>query len=131
MVCICVGISVSLIFIMRLASLQLSDDSYFNSDFAIQELSVYPERGLIYDRNGNLLVANQPSYELIIVPENTTEFDTISFAKLIDMNPDELKKEINSSIKYSTKLPSVIKSQISKERNAFLQEKIWLFEGFI
>ena len=123
-------ISVSLIFIMRLASLQLSDDSYFNSDFAIQELSVYPERGLIYDRNGNLLVANQPSYELIIVPENTTEFDTISFAKLIDMNPDELKKEINSSIKYSKKLPSVIKSQISKERNAFLQEKIWLFEGF-
>ena len=123
-------ISVSFIFIMRLASLQLSDDSYFNSDFAIQELSVYPERGLIYDRNGNLLVANQPSYELIIVPENTTEFDTISFAKLIDMNPDELKKEINSSIKYSTKLPSVIKSQISKERNAFLQEKIWLFEGF-
>ena len=123
-------ISVSLIFIMRLVSLQLSNDSYFNSDFAIQELSVYPERGLIYDRNGNLLVANQPSYELIIVPENTTEFDTISFAKLIDMNPDELKKEINSSIKYSTKLPSVIKSQISKERNAFLQEKIWLFEGF-
>ena len=123
-------IIVSVIFIIRLASLQLSSDSYFNSDFAIQELSVYPERGLIFDRNGNLLVANQPSYELIIIPENTSEFDTISFANLIDMNPNELKKEINSSIAYSTKLPSVIKSQISKEKNAFLQEKIWLFEGF-
>jgi len=123
-------IIVSVIFIIRLASLQLSSDSYFNSDFAIQELSVYPERGLIFDRNGNLLVANQPSYELIIIPENTSEFDTISFANLIDMNPDKLKKEINSSIAYSTKLPSVIKSQISKEKNAFLQEKIWLFEGF-
>ena len=123
-------IIVSVIFIIRLASLQLSGDSYFNSDFAIQELSVYPERGLIFDRNGNLLVANQPSYELIIIPENTSEFDTISFANLIDMNPDELKKQINSSIAYSTKLPSVIKSQISKEKNAFLQEKIWLFEGF-
>ena len=123
-------IIVSVTFIMRLASLQLSSDSYFNSDFAIQELSVYPERGLIFDRNGNLLVANQPSYELIIIPENTSEFDTISFANLIDMNPNELKKEINSSIAYSTKLPSVIKSQISKEKNAFLQEKIWLFEGF-
>ncbi len=123
-------IIVSLIFIIRLASLQLSSDSYFNSDFAIQELSIYPERGLIFDRNGNLLVANQPSYELIIIPENTSEFDTISFANLIDMNQDELKKEINSSIEYSTKLPSVIKSQISKEKNAFLQEKIWLFEGF-
>ena len=123
-------IIVSVIFIIRIASLQLSSDSYFNSDFAIQELSVYPERGLIFDRNGNLLVANQPSYELIIIPENTSEFDTISFANLIDMNQDELKKEINSSIEYSTKLPSVIKSQISKEKNAFLQEKIWLFEGF-
>ena len=123
-------IIVSVTFIIRLASLQLSSDSYFNSDFAIQELSVYPERGLIFDRNGNLLVANQPSYELIIIPENTSEFDTISFANLIDMNPNELKKEINSSIAYSTKLPSVIKSQISKEKNAFLQEKIWLFEGF-
>ena len=123
-------IIVSVIFIMRLASLQLSSDSYFNSDFAIQELSVYPERGLIFDRNGNLLVANQPSYELIIIPENTSEFDTISFANLIDMNQEELKRVINNSIAYSTKLPSVIKSQISKEKNAFLQEKIWLFEGF-
>ncbi len=123
-------IIVSVIFIIRLASLQLSSDSYFNSDFAIQELSVYPERGLIFDRNGNLLVANQPSYELIIIPENTSEFDTISFANLIDMNQDELKRVINSSVAYSKKLPSVIKSQISKEKNAFLQEKIWLFEGF-
>jgi penicillin-binding protein 2 len=123
-------IIVSVIFIMRLASLQLSSDSYFNSDFAIQELSVYPERGLIFDRNGNLLVANQPSYELIIIPENTPEFDTISFANLIDMSPDILKREINSSVTYSTKLPSVIRSQISKEKNAFLQEKIWQFEGF-
>ena len=123
-------IIVSVIFIMRLASLQLSSDSYFNSDFAIQELSVYPERGLIFDRKGNLLAANQPSYELIIIPENTSKFDTISFANLIDMSPDVLKREINSSITYSTKLPSVIKSQISKEKNAFLQEKIWKFEGF-
>ena len=123
-------IIVSVIFIIRLASLQLSSDSYFNSDFAIQELSIYPERGLIFDRNGNLLVANQPSYELIIIPENTSEFDTISFANLIDMNQDELKRIINNSVAYSTKLPSVIKSQISKEKNAFLQEKIWLFEGF-
>ncbi len=123
-------IIVSIVFIIRLATLQLSSDSYFNSDFAIQELSVYPERGLIFDRNGDLLVANQPSYELIIIPENTSKFDTISFAKLIDMSPDDLKKEIKISIAYSKKLPSVIKSQISKEKNAFLQEKIWLFEGF-
>ena len=119
----------SAIFIIQLASLQLSRGS-FNRDFAIQEISVYPERGLIFDRNGELLVANQPMYELIIIPENTVEFDTIQLSNLIGIKQNDLSKRISSARKYSTKLPSVIESQISKEKNAFLQEKIWLFNGF-
>ena len=119
----------SAIFIIQLASLQLSRGS-FNRDFAIQEISVYPERGLIFDRNGELLVANQPMYELIIIPENTVEFDTIQLSNLIGIEQNDLSKRISSARKYSTKLPSVIESQISKEKNAFLQEKIWLFNGF-
>ena len=116
----------STIFILKLASLQLSNDSYFNSDFAIQEISIYPERGLIFDRNGQLLVANQPMYDLIIIPENTLEFDTLQLSKLIGIEKSELKKKISNSVNYSRKIPSVIKTQISKEENAFLQEKIWL-----
>ena len=119
----------SVIFIIQLASLQLASDS-FNRDFAVQEISVYPERGLIFDRNGELLVANQPMYELIIIPENTVEFDTIQLSKLIGIEHNDLSKRISSAIKYSKKLPSVIQSQISKEENAFLQEKIWQFDGF-
>jgi penicillin-binding protein 2 len=120
----------SVVFIFKLASLQLSSDSYFNSDFAIQEISIYPERGLIFDRNGQLLVANQPMYDLIIIPENTLEFDTLQISKLIGIEKNELKKKISNSVNYSTKIPSVIKTQISKEENAFLQEKIWLYNGF-
>ena len=119
----------SAIFVVQLASLQLSSGS-FSRDFAIQEISVYPERGLIFDRNGELLVANQPMYELIIIPENTVEFDTIQLSNLIGIEQNDLSKRISSAKKYSTKLPSVIESQISKEKNAFLQEKIWLFNGF-
>jgi len=119
----------SAIFIIQLASLQLSKGSFIR-DFAIQEISVYPERGLIFDRNGELLVANQPMYELIIIPENTVEFDTIQLSNLIGIEQNDLSKRILSARKYSTKLPSVIESQISKEKNAFLQEKIWLFNGF-
>ena len=119
----------SVIFVIQLASLQLSADS-FDRDFAIQEISVYPERGLIFDRNGELLVANQPMYELIVIPENTVEFDTVQLSNLIGIEKNELSERISSSIKYSTKLPSVIQSQISKEKNAYLQEKIWLFDGF-
>ena len=119
----------SVIFVIQLASLQLSRDS-FDKDFAIQEISVYPERGLIFDRNGELLVANQPMYELIVIPENTAEFDTVQLSNLIGIEQNELSKRISSARKYSTKLPSVIQSQISKEKNAYLQEKIWLFDGF-
>ena len=119
----------SAIFIIQLASLQLSKGS-FNRDFAIQEISVYPERGLIFDRNGELLVANQPMYELIVIPENTVEFDTVQLSNLIGIEQNDLSERISSARKYSTKLPSVIESQISKEKNAYLQEKIWLFDGF-
>ena len=120
----------SVVFLIRLASIQLFGDSYFNSDFAIQEISVYPERGLIYDRNSELLVANQPMYELIIIPENTSEFDTLRLSALINIEIDELRNRILSSKNYSKKLPSVIEGQISKEKNAFLQEKIWQYKGF-
>ena len=120
----------SLVFLIRLASIQLYGDTYFNSDFAIQEISVYPERGLIYDRNSELLVANQPMYELIIIPENTSEFDTLRLSALINIEIDELRNRILSSKNYSKKLPSVIEGQISKEKNAFLQEKIWQYKGF-
>ena len=123
-------IIVSVIFIIRLASLQLSSDSYFNSDFAVQELSIYPERGLIFDRNGELLVANQPMYDLIIVPENTSEFDTIELSRLTGIKVDDLIQKISDALNHSSKLPYVIESQISKEKNAFLQEKIWQYEGF-
>ncbi len=119
----------SLIFVIQLASLQLSGDS-FDRDFAIQEISVYPERGLIFDRNGELLVANQPMYELIVIPENTVKFDTVQLSNLIGIEKNVLSERISSARKYSTKLPSVIQSQISKEKNAYLQEKIWLFDGF-
>ncbi|MDG2475634.1 MAG: penicillin-binding protein 2 [Flavobacteriaceae bacterium] len=120
----------SFIFVAKLATLQLSSDSFFNSDFAIQEISIYPERGLIFDRNGELLVANQPMYDLIIIPENTVKFDTVELSKLIEIELTELKKRISNSVNYSTKIPSVIKTQISKEENAFLQERIWLYNGF-
>ena len=120
----------SIVFVIRLSSLQLSSDSYFNSGFAVQELSIYPERGLIFDRNGELLVANQPMYDLIIVPENTSEFDTIELSRLTGIKVDDLIQKISDALNYSSKLPYVIESQISKEKNAFLQEKIWQYEGF-
>ena len=68
------------LFITQLVLLQLinSDYSERSRNNAIQERPIYPTRGLIYDRN-NLLVANKPVYDLMVVPENINAFDTPSF----------------------------------------------------
>ena len=64
-----ITIVTSIIFIFRLGSLQLSNDFYksASSNNAIQELAVYPERGLMFDRNGKLLVSNQPTYDFCLL----------------------------------------------------------------
>jgi len=77
-------LSSALIFLARLFYLQIIDPAYksLSENNAILERSIYPERGLIYDRNGTLLVANQPAYDLMFIPENGKAFDTLTLAKL-------------------------------------------------
>ncbi len=127
-----VTIITSLLFIFRLAYLQLSNDFYksASNNNAIQELAVYPERGLIFDRNGKLIVSNQPMYELVLIPENLSDFDTLELTEILGMNKDNLINKITDAFNYSTKIPSIIKSQITREQNALIQEKIWKYNGF-
>lgn len=127
-----ITIITSIIFTSRLAYLQLSNDFYrlASNNNAIQELSVYPERGLIFDRNGNLIVSNQPTYDLELIPENLSEFDTLELSEILGINKNNLINKINDAYNYSTKIPSIIKSQITREENALIQEKIWKYNGF-
>ncbi len=127
-----ITIIASIIFISRLAYLQLSNDIYrlASNNNAIQELSLYPERGLIFDRNGNLIVSNQPTYDLELIPENLSEFDTLELSEILGINKNNLINKINDAYNYSTKIPSIIKSQITREENALIQEKIWKYSGF-
>ena len=122
----------ALIFTVRLISLQLINSSYksLSDDNAVIENEVFPERGYIYDRNNKLLVSNQPVYDLIAIPENITAFDTLQLAKIINISKPELQNKLSTARKFSMKLPYVIVNQISKERNAIIQEKIWKFTGF-
>ncbi len=127
-----ITIIASILFTARLAYLQLSYDFYqsASSNNAIQELAVYPERGLIFDRNGKLIVSNQPMYDLVIIPENLSEFDTIELTEILGINKSNLINKINDAYDYSTKIPSIIKGQITREENALIQEKIWKYNGF-
>ena len=86
---------VSFFFGIKLTQLQLIDNYYssLSQNNAVIERAVYPERGFIYDRNGKLLVANKPSYDLMVIPEGVKAFDTLELLSLIDLNLTELEKE--------------------------------------
>ena len=92
-----IAILVSIIFILRLVNLQIIDSSYkFLSDNnAVFEQTLFPERGLIFDRNGKVLVSNKSSYDLMGIPENISAFDTIELSDILKVDKTILINNIN------------------------------------
>ncbi|MAR43083.1 MAG: penicillin-binding protein 2 [Flavobacteriaceae bacterium] len=125
-------IAISAIFFIKLFSLQVLNKDYdkLSENNAIIEIEDYPERGFIYDRKGRILVSNQPAYDIMIIPENLSPFDTLSFCKITGIDKKELIINLESARKFSMRLPSVVVNQISKETYAKLQEQMWKFQGF-
>ena len=75
--------------------MQILDDEYKlkSENNAIKIVYEYPERGYIYDRNGKLLVANQPSYDIMVVPREIKNLDTLKFCELVDITKEEFDKK--------------------------------------
>lgn len=121
-----------LLFLFQLVALQLFKSDYTERSLsnAIQERPVYSTRGLIFDRNGTLWVANKPVYDLMVVPENLLAFDTISLTSNLNISKEELEQKIKEAKSFSYKLPSVVLRQLNMEEVAQLQEKMWKFPGF-
>ena len=122
----------SLLFLFQLVSLQIFNQNYseLSLNNALEKRPIYPTRGLIYDRNGALLVANQPVYDLMVIPENTFSFDTLELISFLEISKEELISSLQKAKHFSSKRPSVISRQISKERQALFKEKIWKYTGF-
>ena len=123
---------VAITFTVRLVELQLINSNYksLSENNAVLENPVFPDRGFIYDRNNKILVANQPGYDLMVIPENTEEFDTLEIINLLDLSYKNFNLKLRKAIKYSTKKPSIVSGEISKESHAVIQEKLWKYPGF-
>ena len=125
-------ILIGITFIGRLSYLQIfsfSRDQVLE-DPAVQPVYDYPERGYIYDRNGELLVANQPAYDVMVIPREVTSLDTLEFCSLLGITRDHFVKRLKKARTYSPRLPSVLVPQLSKEDYARLQEKMRKYQGF-
>lgn len=126
---------VGAVFLGRLFYLQvMSYDEYsFEKDNAIRQVFEYPKRGYVYDRNGKLLVANQPSYDIMVIPREVQDMDSLSlreFCRLIDISMEDYDKKLKRAYRYSPRLPQVFISHLSKNDYAVLQEKMRKYDGF-
>ncbi len=125
-------ILIGITFIGRLSFLQVFSFSpnQILEDPAIKTLYDFPERGYIYDRNGELLVANQAAYDVMVIPRDVKPLDTLEFCNLVGLNKDKFLSNLKKAKVYSPRLPSVMVSQLSKEDYARLQEKMRKYAGF-
>lgn len=125
-------ILVGLLFISRLFYLQVYSSNAHDlfDDNAIRKVYDYPKRGFVYDRNGELLVSNQSSYDVMVIPREVEPLDTLEFCDLLKIDKANFLKSYNKAYRYSPRLPSVFLAHLSKKDYASLQEKMRKFKGF-
>ncbi len=132
---------VVLTYIVRLFYLQIIDTTGKDKaeNISLVNQTIYPSRGLIYDRNGELLVFNQPIYEVTMLMREMNEgalpFDTLAFCETLSISKEEFDTKV-ADIKnrrknrgYSRHTPQIFLSQLTKEDVAPLQEKLFRFPG--
>ena len=123
----------TIVIILRLFFLQVvyHDENTSGIDnIAIETVYDYPERGYIYDRNGELLVSNQPAYDVMVIPSEVKNLDTLELCSLLELSKADFAEKLQKAKDYSRKKPSVIVHQLSNTDYAVLQEKMRKFEGF-
>ncbi|MDG2139335.1 MAG: penicillin-binding protein 2 [Flavobacteriales bacterium] len=123
---------VSFIFLIQLFRIQIVNDDYKFSanNNALRYDVLTPVRGLIYDRDSNLIVSNIPSYNLMVIPREVKEMDTLNLCKLINIEIDLFQRKLDEIKEYSKYKASIFHKQIDYKQASKLQEKLFQFPGF-
>ena len=136
-------ILVMAIYVVQLFRLQVIDNEYKRTNTAIIKQTIYPQRGLIYDRDSTLLVFNQPAYDVMLVINEMNKydkktkkyiytFDTLAFCNVLSIDTvffNERIKIIKQSKGYSPITPQIFMTQLQHENIATLQELLFKFNG--
>lgn len=123
----------SIIFLIKIFFLQVIDSKYkiAAENNAVDKIELFPDRGLIYDRNGELLVYNQPIYDIMVIPRYVKDIDTSLFCKLLDISKNEFISRIKPLYKGTQYYrPNVFIKQITSLEYTKFQEFAFKFNGF-
>ena len=123
---------VALIYLIQLFRIQILNDDYKFSanNNALRYDVLTPVRGLILDRDSNLIVSNIPSYNLMVIPREVRRLDTISLCNLISIDINIFREKLKEIKDYSKYKASIFHKQIDYKQASKLQEKLFQFPGF-
>lgn len=125
-------IAIGLVLLARLFYIQVIDKSYFLSanNNVLRKVIIYPARGIILDRKGEILVQNEPVYDVMVIPNEVKPFDTLEFCRLIGIDKEGFYKRFNKARTYSPYRASTFEKQLSAQTYASFQERLSEFRGF-
>ena len=123
---------VTFVLLVKLFMIQVVDKSYKHSsdNNTLRYITQYPARGKVYDREGRLLVYNEAIYDLMVIPRQVKNLDTIGFCNILGITNDFFKERMSKAKKYSSFSPSVFMSQITKEEYGKIAESLYQYKGF-
>ena len=116
---------------LRLFYLQIYEDKYheLSENNTVHLESVYPSRGIIFDRYDSVIVENKPTYDFYIIPKQFSVRDTTKLLNSFSLSIDEFKNSYERARKYSIYRPSVFYKGMSHSKFASIQSDLYDFKG--
>jgi penicillin-binding protein 2 len=100
------------------------------ADISQRRVTIFPSRGLVYDRKGYLMVANTTVYDLMVRPRDVEDLDTTTFCQLVGVSKEDLIERLNKATRYSRYKPTVFEKQIPADQFDAMAIHMHKFKGF-
>ncbi|MBQ9309274.1 MAG: penicillin-binding protein 2 [Bacteroidales bacterium] len=119
----------------RIFYIQIIDSSYKRDaqNNSMVYTTIYPPRGIIYDRNGEVLVGNRVCYDIMVTPREIRAFDTLALASVLEIDTTWLRSQLDYYRKYRSRIgfrTLQFAKQVSVERYMKFAERAYDFPGF-
>ncbi|MEZ7999431.1 MAG: penicillin-binding protein 2 [Flavobacteriales bacterium] len=120
-------------FAVKLFTLQITNDKWSARATSLteNELVIQPSRGEIYDRNGRILVANTPIYDIRVIPERIQNLDTLRLLELLEIKKEALDKVLDRARSRREMFnPHTVAKHVDQEDYFNISEELSDFPGF-